>query len=95
MSFDILELKQLFDNASLFSDFVKIVNGQINYNNGGKINAVSLGTFHNVAPTTNHPYYTNAVLFDRFRKYLYDNNFRVLTMKDLGYDAQSDTFYLK
>ena len=95
LSFDILELKQSFDNASLFSDFVNTVNSQIHYNQGGKINAIPLVTFHNVALTTNHPYYTNAGLFDKFMKYLHDNGFKVLTMKDIGYNVASNTFYLK
>ena len=28
-------------------------------------------------------------------KYLYDNGFKVLTFKQLGYNTQTNTFYLK
>jgi hypothetical protein len=35
LSFDIIELKDGFDNSTLFSDFVKIVNSQNSYNHGG------------------------------------------------------------
>jgi peptidoglycan/xylan/chitin deacetylase (PgdA/CDA1 family) len=95
LSFDIIELKDAFDNATLFSDFVKTVNSQNSYNHGGKINAVPLITLHNVAPTTNHPYYTNAGLFDTFMKYLHDNGFKVLTLKQIGFNTPTNTFYLK
>lgn len=95
LSFDIIETKDAFDNATLFSDFVKTVNSQNSYNQGGKINAVPLITLHNVAQTTNHPYYTNAGLFDMFMKYLHDNGFKVLTLKQIGFNTKTNTFYLK
>jgi len=95
LSFDIIEIKNAFDNATLFSDFVKTVNSQNSYNQGGKINAVPLITLHNVAMTTNHPYYTNAGLFDMFMKYLHDNGFKVLTLKQIGFNSKTNTFYLK
>ena len=94
LSFDILEIKDSFDNATMFSNFTKIVNSQNSFNQGGKINAVPLITFHNVALTTNKPYYTNAGMFDKFMKYLHDNGFKVLTLKQLGYDTKTNTFYL-
>src|SRR6266516_1769914 len=95
LSFDILEIKDSFDNATMFSNFTKIVNSQNSFNQGGKINAVPLITFHNVALTTNKPYYTNAGLFYKFIKYLNDNGFKVLTLKQIGYDTKTNTFYLK
>jgi hypothetical protein len=95
LSFDIVEIKDLFDNNKEFADFVEIVNSQSTYNQGGKINAVPLIIFHNVDLTTNHPYYTNAELFDQLMKYLYDNHFKVLTYKQLGYNPQTNIFYLK
>ncbi|MGB6671419.1 MAG: polysaccharide deacetylase family protein [Candidatus Nitrosopolaris sp.] len=94
LSFDIIEIKDSFDNATMFSDFVNTVNSQNTYNHGGKINAVPLITFHNVALTTNKPYYTNAGIFDKFMKYLHDNGFKVLNFKQVGYNTQSNTFYL-
>jgi len=95
LSFDRYEIKDLFNNSTIFSDFVKIVNSQIKYNNGGTINAVPLVTFHNVALTTNKPYYTNAAIFDQLMKYLHDNGFRVLSMNNLGYEAKNNVFYIK
>ena len=95
LSFDVKEIKDLFNNATIFSDFIKEVNSQEIYNQNGKINAVPVVTFHNVAQTTNKPYYTNVGLFDQLMKYLHDNGFRVLTLKQIGYDTQTNSFYLK
>jgi peptidoglycan/xylan/chitin deacetylase (PgdA/CDA1 family) len=95
LSFDVIEINDSFDNSTIYSAFVKIVNSQSTYNQGGKINAVPLITFHNISTTTNHPYYTNAGLFDQLMKYLHDNGFKVLTFKQLGYSTQNNTFYLK
>jgi hypothetical protein len=93
LSFDLVEIKDSFNNTKIFSDFVKIVNMQSSYNRG-KINALPLLIFHNVALVTNRPYYTNAELFDQLMKYLYKNHFRVLTYKQLKYNTQTNTFYL-
>jgi peptidoglycan/xylan/chitin deacetylase (PgdA/CDA1 family) len=95
LSFDIVEIKDSFNNTKIFSEFVNIVNIQSSYNQGGKINAIPLLIFHNVAPITTRPYNTNAELFDQMMKYLYENHFRVLTYKQLEYNTQTNTFYLK
>ena len=94
LSFDLVEIKDSFDNTKIFSDFVKIVNKESSYNQGGEIDALPLLIFHNVALVTNRPYYTNAELFDQLMKYLYENHFRVLTYKQLEYNTQTNTFYL-
>jgi hypothetical protein len=64
----------LNDSFKIFSDFVKIINMQNSYNQGGKINAIPLLIFHNVALVTNRPYNTNAELFDQMMKYLYETD---------------------
>jgi hypothetical protein len=46
LSFDRYKIIDLFNNSTIFSDFIKLVNSQINYNIGGTINAVPLVTFH-------------------------------------------------
>jgi hypothetical protein len=94
LSFDIVEIKDSFNSTKMFSDFVKIVNNQSTYNHGGKLNAIPLIIFHNITFTTNRPYNTNAGLFDQLMKYLYENHFKVLTYKQLGYDTHANTFYL-
>src|SRR5215469_10930740 len=90
-----IEIEDSFDNDTMFSDFVKIVNNQNNYNHGGKINAILLITFHNVALTNNHPYYTNADTYEKFMKYLHDNGFKILTLKQIEYNTYINIFYVK
>ena len=94
LSVDLVEIKDSFENTKIFPDFVKLVNSQSIYNTGGKINAVPLLIFHNVAWFTNRPYNTNVGLFDQFMKYLYENHFKVLTYKHLGYNLHINKFYL-
>jgi peptidoglycan/xylan/chitin deacetylase (PgdA/CDA1 family) len=91
---DVLELKDSFDNATIYTDFVNEVNSQSNYNQAGRINAVPLITFHDVGLETNKRYTTNVGLFDQLMKYLHDNGFKVLTFEQLGYDTNTNTFYL-
>ncbi|MGA9148930.1 MAG: polysaccharide deacetylase family protein, partial [Candidatus Nitrosopolaris sp.] len=91
LSFDLIEIKDSFDNTKIFSDFVNLVNSPSIYNTGGKINAVPLLIFHNVAWITNRPYNTNVGLFDQLMKYLYENHFKVLTYKQLAYDTHTNT----
>ena len=40
-------------------------------------------------------YNTNIELFENEMKYLHDNNFRAITMRDLGYEENSDYLYIK
>jgi len=96
LSFDRYEIKDLFDNSTIYSDFVNILNSQANYNKAaGTFNAIPLITFHNVGLLTNKPYSTNVGLFDELMKYLHDNGFKVLSMADLGYNTNTNTFYIK
>lgn len=95
LSFDRYEIRDLFNNSTIFSDFVKIVNSQSKYNNGTTINAIPLVTFHNVRPVNNTPYTTNVGVFAELMKYLHDNGFRVLSMNNLVYDAKNNAFYMK
>jgi hypothetical protein len=60
---------------------------------GDKINAIPLITYQNVDYLTG-AYHTDVDLFAQEMKYLYDNGFRVLTMRDLGYDDNTNSLYL-
>jgi peptidoglycan/xylan/chitin deacetylase (PgdA/CDA1 family) len=96
VSFDVEEIKDSFNNAAMFADFVKMVNSQSKYNKiDGIINAIPLITFHDVDLATNQPYITNADLFDQLMKYLHDNGFEVVTMADLRYDSSANSLYIK
>src|SRR2546422_1922625 len=103
LSFDRYEIKDLFNNASIFSDFVTILNSQSNYNkaNGitslsGIVNnaAVPLITFHNVRPVSNVPYTTNVGVFAELMKYIHDNGYKVLDMANLRYDTKGNTLLI-
>lgn len=96
LSFDRYEIRDLFNNSTIFSDFVQVLNGQAVYNKeAGTTNAIPLITFHNVGLATNKPYSTNVGLFEELMKYMHDNGFKVLTMADLGYNTNTNTFYIK
>jgi peptidoglycan/xylan/chitin deacetylase (PgdA/CDA1 family) len=89
-------LSPLGDGISnmLFIEFVRTVEAQTNYNNkAGKIVAVPLIGYHSIDNSTR--YDTTVELFDREMKYLYDNEFKVLTLTDLGYNEKENYFYIK
>jgi peptidoglycan/xylan/chitin deacetylase (PgdA/CDA1 family) len=103
LSFDRYEIKDLFNNASILSDFVTILNSQSNYNKANGITslsgivtnaAVPLITFHNVRPVNNVPYTTNVGVFAELMKYLHDNGYKVLDMANLRYDTKSNTLHI-
>ncbi|MFZ0895232.1 MAG: polysaccharide deacetylase family protein [Candidatus Nitrosopolaris sp.] len=105
LSFDRYEIKDLFNNASIFSDFGQILDSQSNYNKGNGIislsgignnvgGAVPLITFHNVRPVNNVPYTTNVGVFAELMKYLHDNGYKVLDMANLRYDTKSNVFHI-
>jgi peptidoglycan/xylan/chitin deacetylase (PgdA/CDA1 family) len=105
LSFDRYEIKDLFNNASIFSDFGQILNSQSNYNKGNGIislsglgnnvgGAVPLITFHNVRPVNNVPYTTNVGVFAELMKYLHDNGSKVLDMANLKYDTKRNVLHI-
>jgi peptidoglycan/xylan/chitin deacetylase (PgdA/CDA1 family) len=105
LSFDRYEIKDLFNNASIFTDFGQILNSQSNYNKGNGIislsglgnnvgGAVPLITFHNVRPVNNVPYTTNVGVFAELMKYLHDNGYKVLDMANLKYDTKSNVLHI-
>jgi Polysaccharide deacetylase len=91
---DTVEIKDGFNDDETYNKFIEDVNSQNSYNNAGdKINAIPLITYHNVDYMTGS-YHTDVDLFSLEMKYLYDNGFRVLTMRDLGYDDNTNSLYL-
>ena len=96
---DTVEIKDGFNDDETYNKFIDEVNSQNPYNNygsgggGDKINAIPLITYHNVDYLTG-AYHTDVDLFAKEMKYLYDNGFRVLTMRDLGYDDNTNSLYL-
>src|SRR5215212_3103323 len=75
-----------------------VVNSQAIYNTDGTINAIPILIWHRIDNSgEGYPevYATTIDLFEKEIKYLHDNGFKVLTMADLGYDANSNYLYLK
>src|ERR687888_2528019 len=81
------------DNYQTLQNFIKVVNSQEDNNKGGQINAIPIITYHNIvngpAAYENPPITTDIGLFEQEMKYLHDNTFRVLSLKDIGYDQNT------
>jgi len=83
------------DDSKTFEMFVDEVNTQDKYNKvNGSILAVPIVAYHMI-DNEKTPDSTDVTLFDREMKYLYDNGFKVLTVKDLGYDTKDNFLYIK
>lgn len=78
---------------SLYMEFVRIVNSQTKFNEPGKINAIPIVGYHQV--TKDYKLATSPELFYLEMEYLYNNDFNVITIEDLGYDKYQERFYVK
>ena len=85
-----------YNSTAIFNNFIQVVNSQSDYNNndGGVINAIPLIAYHNIDNNMARSS-THIDLFKSEMKYLHDNGFKVLTMKDLGYDEMSNHLYVR
>jgi hypothetical protein len=84
----------------MFTQFVREVNLQSNYNKNGCINAIPIVVYHDFIVDSNHIYlpnksFTDVGLFDQEMKYLHDNGFKVLMMSDLQYNDSSNSLQIK
>jgi hypothetical protein len=82
----------------MFQTFVQEVNSQTEYNNNNKgngimIDAIPIVAYHGIGKTSSES--TDLGLFAEEMKYLHDNNFRVLTMADLGFNKNNNYIYVK
>jgi hypothetical protein len=89
-----------YDNAQMFQKFITAVNNQSNYNKDGIVRAIPIIVYHILVnypdlSDSNRSIDTTLNLFDTEMKYLYDNGFKVITIADLGYDANSKSVYIK
>jgi hypothetical protein len=90
-----------FTPAEMFHIFLRIVNSQILYNSEGKINSIPIIVYHNITNSIrdytipSHASSTTLDLFAQEMKYLHNNGFRVLLLNQLGYDPNSNVFYIK
>jgi hypothetical protein len=92
------------NNTKILDIFIEVVNSQTQFNSNGMINAIPIIVYHNVDHENNSPNVSpdwldsstiDVNLFDSEMKYLYDNEFQVLTMSDLGYNQTSNKLYIK
>ena len=87
-----------FNDSQIFKKFVEEVNDQTVFTkNGGKtikINAIPIIAYHSIDNNKTKDS-TDVNLFDEEMKYLHDNNFKVLTMNDLGFDKNNNYLYIK
>ena len=83
-----------YNDTVMLDKFIKIVNSQTKYNNDGTIRAIPIIVYHRVGESGDI-YNTSLKLFEDQMKYLYENNFRVLTMADLAYNNKSNYFFVK
>ena len=77
----------------LFEKFVEVVNSQTAFNKQGEINAIPIIGYHEIA--TDDELDTSPELFEQEMKYLYENDYKVITLADLGYDESQERFYIK
>ena len=94
-SHDFSRLVNSYTDEELFDRFVKVVNSQSKYNKGGIINAIPIIIYHRAGDSGVLDYNTDLDLFEKEMRYLHDNNFRILTMKDLRFNETSKDLYIK
>ena len=78
---------------SLYMEFVRVVNSQTKFNEPGKINAIPIVGYHEIAKDDEIA--TSPELFYLEMEYLDDNGFKVITIDDLRYDKYQERFYVK
>jgi hypothetical protein len=89
-----------YNDSQMFAKFITEVNSQDKFNTNGIINAIPLVAYHDIVllpdvTLSSEPSATTLNLFSTEIKYLHDNGYRVLTFYNLGYDDNTNTFYLK
>ncbi|TLX89120.1 MAG: polysaccharide deacetylase family protein [Thaumarchaeota archaeon] len=94
-SHDASRLYNSYNDSQLLNNFIKIVNSQNKYNKNGNIQAIPIIIYHRAGDKQGVDYNTDLKLFEKEMKYLHDNNFRVITMKDLGYEKRTNYLYIK
>lgn len=96
-SHDLNRKANSYNDEALFDRFVKVVNSQSEYNQKGSIEAIPIIIYHRAGDTDPQAvnYNTDLGLFEKEMKYLHDNNFHVITMRDLGYEEKSNYIYIK
>ena len=88
-----------YNSSQMFDQFIQEVNSQDKYNVDGRVNTIPIITYHNltnfpIAKYSRNEYNTDANLFSREMKYLYDNHFIVLPMSNIRFNEINKDLYL-
>jgi peptidoglycan/xylan/chitin deacetylase (PgdA/CDA1 family) len=91
------------NDTLIFDRFTRLVNRErilnSNNNNVTPLNSVLILGYHDIDNNNNNQTIskdsTGVALFDKEMKYLHDNNVRVLTISDLGYDQNNKYLYVR
>ena len=78
--------------------FIQVIDSRDQYNKqpGRKpvVEAIPIIIYHRIG-NSGAPYSTKLSLFAEEMRYLYDNDFKVVSLGDLVYDNNTNSFYLK
>lgn len=94
-SHEMSRIANSYTDDDLLKRFIQVVNTQTEYNKDEAIKAIPIVIYHRAGDNYAPNYNTDVDLFEREMRYLYDNNFHVITMKDLGYQEKDDYLYVK
>ena len=90
------------NNTKIFEEFVKEVNSQDDYNNDGNLKTIPIVAYHDFKgggftdiTGGDDDIGTDVQLFEAEMRYLYENDFKIITMADLGFDEISNSIYIK
>jgi peptidoglycan/xylan/chitin deacetylase (PgdA/CDA1 family) len=92
-SHDSDRVDESLDDSQMLQKFIEVVESQTEYNKG-QTDAIPIVIYHKIEDSGDD-YATNIDLFEQEMKYLHDNGFTVLDMRDLGYDENTNYFYIK
>ena len=87
-SHDAYKKSKQYANDEVYSKFIEVVNSQFNFNQNNDIFSIPILIYHRI-DNSGIDYSTSLDLFQAEMKYLYDNNFIVLTMDDIIYDKKN------
>jgi hypothetical protein len=88
------------NNSKILVRFVVHLKSQYDYNEGGIMNAVPILLYPTIETSPDITYRnisfdTSVDLFDAEMKYFHHIGLKVLAMVDLGYDADTNSLYIK
>jgi hypothetical protein len=94
-SHDLLRLENSLSDDELLNRFIEVVNTQSEYNKDGVVKTIPIIIYHRADDNEAIDYNTDLKLFEKEMKYLHDNDFRVITMQDLGYEENTNYLYVR